>query len=137
MSISLSHPIRALRSERGQTAVEFALIAPMLIVLLLGVVQFGIAFNQYLTITDAARAGARKAIVLRFSGGSVDDVKDAVRAAAPGLDPLKLKIDVVAAPDWTSGSDVTVTVKYPYSIGLLDWVVADGDVTSTMKERIE
>jgi Flp pilus assembly protein TadG len=137
MSISISRRIRALRSQQGQTAVEFALIAPLLIVLLLGVVQFGIAFNNYLTITDAARAGARNAIVLRFSGGSVDDVKAAVRAAAPGLDPLKLKIDVVAAPGWTSGSDVTVTVKYPYSISLLDWVVAGGDVTSTMKERIE
>jgi Flp pilus assembly protein TadG len=136
MSISISRRIRALRSQQGQTAVEFALIAPLLIVLLLGVVQFGIAFNNYLTITDAARAGARNAIVLRFSGGSVDDVKAAVRAAAPGLDPLKLKIDVTA-PSWTSGNDVTVTVKYPYSIGLLDWVVADGDVTSTMKERIE
>jgi Flp pilus assembly protein TadG len=136
MSISISHRVRALRSEQGQTAVEFALIAPLLIVLLLGVVQFGIAFNNYLTITDAARAGARKAIVLRFNGGSVKDVEDAIRAAAPGLDTAKLKI-TVSAPSWTSGSDVTVTVKYPYSIGLLDWVVADGDVTSTMKERIE
>lgn len=135
--MSICRRTRALRSEQGQTAVEFALIAPMLIVLLLGVVQFGIAFNHYLTITDAARAGARKAIVLRFSGGSVNDVKDAVRAAAPGLDPNKLKIDVTATPSWTSGSDVTVTVRYGYSIGLLDWVVADGDLTSTMKERIE
>jgi Flp pilus assembly protein TadG len=129
--------IHALRSEQGQTAVEFALIAPLLIVLLLGVVQFGIAFNNYLTITDAARVGARKAIVLRFSGGSINDVEDAVRAAAPGLDSGKLKIDVSAPTGWTSGNDVTVTVKYPYSISLLDWVLADGDVTTTMKERIE
>jgi Flp pilus assembly protein TadG len=127
---------RRIRSQEGQTAVEFALIAPLLFVLLLGVVQFGIAFNHYLTITDAARAGARKAIVLRFSGGDVEDVKQAVRDAAPGLDTDKLKIEV-DAPSWTAGKDVTVTVKYPYSIGLLDWVVAGGDVTSTMKERIE
>ena len=128
--------IRDLRSEQGQTAVEFALLAPMLVVLLLGVVQVGVAFNRYLTVTDAARAGARKAVVLRFSGGSVDDVKQAVRDAAPGLDTIKLKIDVVA-PSWSSGSDVTVTVRYPYDIGLLGWVVASGDVTSAIKERIE
>ena len=111
------------------------MVAPLLIVLLLGIAEVGIAFNHYLTVTDAARAGARKAVTLRF-GGTVDDVKQTVRKAAGGLNTSKLAIDVTA-PSWTHGQDVTVTVKYPYDINLLGWVVASGDVTSTMKERIE
>ena len=126
-----------IRGERGQTAVEFALVAPLLVVLLLGIIQFGIAFHNYVTITDAARAGARKAIVARFSGLSTTDIQQAVRDAASDLDQSQLGI-TVSDPTWsTPGSDVTVTVTYPYSINLLGWVVKSGDLTSTMKERLE
>jgi Flp pilus assembly protein TadG len=51
------------KSERGQTMVEFTLIVPILLVLMLGIAQFGITFNNYVTLTDAVRAGARKAAV--------------------------------------------------------------------------
>jgi Flp pilus assembly protein TadG len=122
--------------EHGQTAVEFALVAPMLIVLLLAVVQVGIAFNNYVTLTDAARVGARKAVVARFSPTGVPDVTQAVRAASSDLDQTKLTIDV--AGQWTvPGSDVTVKLSYPYKIDLLGWVVASGDITKTMTERLE
>jgi Flp pilus assembly protein TadG len=125
-----------LRSERGQTAVEFALVAPVLIVLLLGVLQIGIAFNHYLAVTDAARAGARKAIIARVSGATPADIEASVRAAAVDLDQSQLKV-VVADPTWSAGSDVTVTVTYPYSIDLLGVVVASGNLTSTMTDRLE
>jgi TadE-like protein len=52
------------RKERGQSLIEFALTAPMLIVLLLGLVEMGHAFNSYMTIVaasrDAARLGAQR-----------------------------------------------------------------------------
>ncbi|HKI91714.1 MAG TPA: TadE/TadG family type IV pilus assembly protein [Gaiellaceae bacterium] len=124
-------------ADDGQTAVEFALVAPLLVVLLLAVIQIGLAFNHYVTLTDAARAGARKAVVARFSGASIGDVEQAVRSAASDLDQTQLGIQV-ADPTWNvPGSDVTVTVTYPYSIGLLGWVVASGNLTSTMTERLE
>ena len=44
---------------------EFALILPLLVVLLFGIIQFGIIFNNYVTLTDAVRAGAREAAVSR------------------------------------------------------------------------
>ena len=128
---------RDIRSEKGQTAVEFALVAPLIVVLLLGVVQVGIAFNNYLTLTDAARAGARKAIVARFAGATSADIQQYVADAASGLDTSKLQV-TVTNPTWNApGSDVTVTAKYPYSIDLLGWVVASGNLTSTMTDRIE
>jgi len=129
--------IRSLRSDRGQTAVEFALVAPFLVMLLLAVLQLGITFNHYLTVTDAARAGARRAIVARIAGVTPAAIEASVRAAASGLDQSKLKV-VVADPTWTvAGSDVTVTVTYPYSIDVLGVVVKSGDLTSTMTDRLE
>ena len=128
-----------IRSEHGQTAVEFALVVPILAVLLLAVIQVGIAFNHYVTLTDAARAGARKAIVARLAGGSTADSEQAVRDAASDLDQTALKVSVTAS-DWTkSGSTVTVTAKYPYEINipLLGVNLMQGDLTSTMKERLE
>ena len=49
-----------LRSERGQTMTELALVLPILVVLVLAIAQFGVAFNNYVTLTDAARAASRK-----------------------------------------------------------------------------
>ena len=47
------------RKERGQSLIEFALTAPMLIVLLLGLVEMGHAFNSYMTVVAASRDAAR------------------------------------------------------------------------------
>jgi Flp pilus assembly protein TadG len=129
-----------IRDQRGQAAVEFALVVPVLIALLLGILQCGIAFSHYLTVTDAARAGARKAILLRVSNVTPGDVADAVRSAAPDLNSTDLGITVGDASDPSfskGGSTVTVTVTYPYSINVLGWVVSSGNLTSTMTDRLE
>jgi hypothetical protein len=44
--------------ERGQAMVEFVIVLPILCMLLFGIVQFGITFNHYLTLTDSVRAGS-------------------------------------------------------------------------------
>ena len=51
------------KNEKGASAVEFALILPILVILVFGIFEFGIAFNNYITITHAAREGARLAAV--------------------------------------------------------------------------
>jgi len=131
--------------ERGQAAVEFALILPILMALLLGIIQFGIVFNNYVTITDAARAGARKAAVSRFLGDGGVAAKTVTKNSAQGLDQSKLGVAVSAcnsgvcnATAWNiPGSDVVVTTTYPYSIHILGWTVKAGNLTSTTKERLE
>ena len=90
-----------LRSEQGQTAVEFALVLPLLCLLLFAAIQFGVVFNNYETLTDAARAGARQAILIRLSGGTPAVGEQAVRAAASGLDQSNLDV-TVTDPDWTT-----------------------------------
>jgi Flp pilus assembly protein TadG len=129
-----------LRRESGQAAVEFALVAPLLIWLLIGIVQAGIAFHDYITVTDAARAAARKAVTARVSSISVSDIQQAAQDAAPDLDSTKLNVTVDDPTDPTfsqGGSTLSVTVTYPYSINVLGWVVASGNLTSRMTERLE
>lgn len=129
-----------IREERGQAAVEFAMVVPILLVLLLGIVQGGIVYTHYLTITDAARAGARRAIVARVAGLSSSDITTAVQNAAADLDKSQLGITVSDPTDPTfskAGSDITVTVTYPYSINVLGWVVQSGNLTTTITDRLE
>ena len=126
-----------LRQEDGQAITEFALILPILVALLLGIIQFGIVFNNYLTITDAARAGARKAAVSRFIGDGGAAAKATAQASAQGLNAADLEV-TVSSTNWNiPGSDVNVTVTYPYTIDILGWTVKAGDLTSTTKERLE
>jgi Flp pilus assembly protein TadG len=135
-----ARPVSRLRAERGQTAVEFALVAPALIALVLGIWQFGIIFHNYVTLTDAARAGARKAIVARLDGGSITDAEQAVRNSASDLDQSKLVPDVTVDPSWNqAGSMVTVTASYPYSVDIpfLGIPIASGTLTATAKEQLE
>jgi Flp pilus assembly protein TadG len=129
-----------LRSEQGQAAVEFALVVPVLLLLLLGIVQGGIVFHNYLTVTDAARAAARQAIEARVSGVTKNDVQQAAWDAAPDLNHATLGVvtDDPDSPDFSQGgTQVVVTVTYPYSINLLGMVVASGNLTSQMVGRLE
>ena len=114
---------------------EFALVLPILILLLFGVIQFGITFNNYLMLTDAVRAGARKGTVARHMADPVGAVEQQVRAAGTDLEAGDLDITVVST--WQQGSDVTVSASYPYSINLLGLVVKSGELTSSTTERVE
>jgi Flp pilus assembly protein TadG len=125
--------------EQGQAAVEFAIVAPILIALLLAIVQAGVAFNHYLAVTDAARAAARQAIEARVAGVTVSQIQSAAQTAAGGLD-LTGRVVVADPSDPTfthAGSTLTVTVTYPYSINVLGWAVASGNLQSTMTDRLE
>jgi Flp pilus assembly protein TadG len=121
--------------EQGQTMVEFTLILPILLVVVFGIIQFGIAFNNYVALTDSVRAGARFAAVDRTSADPVGDTKAKVKNASGDLDPTKVVPDVQST--WVHGDDVVVSAKYPYSINLLGIIVASGWLTSTTTERVE
>jgi Flp pilus assembly protein TadG len=115
--------------------VEAAVVLPILCLLLFGILQFGIAFNNYLTLTDAVRSGARKAAVSRQVSDPVGTTVAQVRAAASDLDSSRLSVTVSST--WQPGSDVVVTAKYPYSISLLGLVVRAGNLSSSTTERVE
>ena len=114
---------------------EFAIVLPILVVLLFGIVQFGILFNNYVTLTDAARAGARAAAVSRQASDPTGTADAAVRASASDLTQGSLGVSVSSA--WTPGAPVTVKATYPYSINLLGWVVSSGNLSTSTTEAVE
>jgi Flp pilus assembly protein TadG len=114
---------------------EFALVLPVLLVLLFAIIQFGIVFNRYLDLTDAVRAGARKAAVSRLETDPVAATKQAVTASAGDItiDPG----DITVTSTWEPGSDVTVEATYPSSIDLGIVSISLPPLHSTTKERVE
>jgi Flp pilus assembly protein TadG len=111
------------------------MILPILLLVLFGIVQLGIVFNHYVTLTDAARAGARKAVVSRQASNPSSATTAAVRASATNLDQSKLGVTVSST--WQPGQDVTVTATYPYQISLLGLIVKSGTLSSQTTERLE
>lgn len=121
--------------EQGQSMVEAAIVLPVMCMVLFAIVQFGMTFNNYLTLTDSARAGAREGAVSRDASNPVGATISAVRSSASDLNQANLTVTVSSS--WTPGSDVTVTVKYPYSISLMGIVVHSGQLSSSTTERVE
>ena len=119
-----------LRGERGSNAVEFGLVVPILLVLVLGIVEFGHAFQVQGTLSAAAREGAR-AMALRNSQG---EAKDAVRAVAATLDPgitdAQISITPNSCPSGASNANVRLTVTYPMPF-FTDFFGAEVDLTGT------
>jgi len=125
-----------LKNERGQTMAELALVLPVLLVLLLA--QFGVVFNNYVSLTDAVRAGARKGAVSRNLADPAGACRAQVLASAGSLNTTELGSHLSCTfSALQPGADVTVTADYPYDIKLLNWKVKSGRFTSTMKERLE
>jgi Flp pilus assembly protein TadG len=114
---------------------EFAIVLPLLLLLVLGILQLGVIFNNYITLTDAVRAGSRQASVGRSVADPVGAAVSKTRTAASGLDQSKLTVSVSSS--WDQGANVTVTASYPYSVSLLGLVVHSGTLTSETTERVE
>jgi len=102
-----------LRREDGQSFVEFAFIMPFLVFLVLGIVQFGRGFHDYITITDAARVGAREAAVHRTTACSSATTKISGMGVIP---PGSTVACATTGPN--TGDQVTVTVTSSFSVGL-------------------
>jgi Flp pilus assembly protein TadG len=128
---------RRTRRSRGQAMVEFTLILPLLLLLILGIYQFGQTYADYIQVTNAARDGGRKALVSRSDTSGVADVITTAKNATWWLDKNQISVSVSPGQPWTTGQNVTVTVTYPYSINLLGFVVASGTLKSTTTVRME
>ncbi len=99
--------------ERGQDLVEFALVAPLLFLLLFGIIEFGVAVWRYNSVAVSAREGARAGIPYALA----DRVGTAQTAAhdyatGVGLDDAHLAVSAVEAD---SGVTRTVTVAVTYT----------------------
>lgn len=100
------------RDERGAAAVEFALVVPLLLLLVLGIAEFGRAYNISSTLAGAAREGARTMAL----ENSTSAARSAAQGAATGLGLSASQITVTpsSCPTSSTGSTTLVTVRITY-----------------------
>jgi Flp pilus assembly pilin Flp len=107
----------ARRDQDGAAAVEFALLLPLLVLLLFGLIEFGFAFSTRIQATNAAREAARRAVV------GVDDWAD-IGAGKPFWQVVKEEAGVgsisncVLSTDDVLGGTLTVTFDFPLNLAI-------------------
>lgn len=155
-----------LRREDGQATVEFAIVIPLLLLLVVGIFEFGKAFNYWIDLNHLANEGARWAAVDKvppYEGNgnvgnpapsriqlkqyllsqlSTADLKTQVEDDASGnLDPnlcnIRLKVDIPAGQPVQIGDPVSVSIQAPgYAIASLGEAINLGTVTLGAKSTM-
>ena len=134
------------RSERGTALVEFALVAPLLFLLIFGIIDFGRALNYYNQVTQLAGQGARAASVNRMLDGTAISSTTALQNAlvAETAQPELRKgetVCIVGPLPQQVGDPVTVRVSYQFHflplIGAAGAALGGLNLTSTQTERAE
>jgi Flp pilus assembly protein TadG len=101
---------RAREKDKGAVAVEFALVAPILLALIIGVVEFANVYNVQVSVTQASREAARTMAITKDQAKATA----AGKAGAPSIDATLLAFDYSAAdcPSVTPTPTSVVTVTY-------------------------
>jgi hypothetical protein len=99
------------KREGGQSLVEFALVLPIFLLVLFAIVDFGMAFHAWITVTNSAREGARLGAVR----ATATEIEQRVRDTADSLDQDDLLVSVSNA-EGVPGESVVVDVSYGYSL---------------------
>lgn len=124
---------RLLRDKRGQAMVEFAIVLPLLLILLIAVFEFGRAWNINHAITDAARLGARSAVVadpVTTQDSVYAIIKRALRRAS--IDTVGATITLTGFRAG-QGTPATVNIQVPYQFVFLKpfmhWSTSKSNIT--------
>ncbi|OJV66642.1 MAG: hypothetical protein BGO41_04255 [Clostridiales bacterium 38-18] len=100
-----------MKSSKGQSLVEFALVMPLLMLILIGIIEFGFMFSGYLTLTNASREAAR---VISL-GGTYNEAEARIEDVVGILNSedviFHTSVDVSTLD---RGDSITVTLSYPY-----------------------
>jgi Flp pilus assembly protein TadG len=135
--------------QRGQAVLEFALGLPLLLALITGLVMFGVAFNNELTLTYATDAAAQ---LLSISRGQTTDpcqtTANAFYSSAPYLTASNLAFSIALnghsyAGTTCSGAQLVasetaqVTVTYPCTIGIFGFAISNFNLTAQTTALIQ
>lgn len=123
------------RHDGGQAMVEFAIVIPLLLMIMIAVFEFARAWNVYHIMTDAARAGARTAVVADPTV-TQDSVINIVRAAlARGAVNPDLATITVTGFRTGTGTPAEVQIELPYQFvfirPFMGWTSSDASITLT------
>jgi len=152
--------------EKGQALVEFVLVTPALILILLAIVQFGIMLSQYITVTDSARIGAQQlalgvgltspcdlAVTNAVKAGSsinlsssnvtpsfsssTDYCGAASSTATVGCTPYKYENSCNTNGNEVSGDQATLTVQKTYGLNILGFHITSVNLSATASDAIQ
>jgi Flp pilus assembly protein TadG len=128
---------QTLKREEGQALTEFAIVLPLLFVVLFAIIEGGLTLNNYLQLTDAVRVAARAASLSSTQGDGTSAATSALDGEVGSLSPTGVRVQPTGA-GWTSGQPVEVQASVRYSINLpLFGTIVSGYLTSRSVQRIE
>jgi len=117
------------KAEKGQSLLEFALIVPILLIILAGVLDLGRLYYAYVAVTDAAAEGASYAAIHPQANERAEVLQRAQEAsgALVQIDPTMVQVD---CPAVAAGAPITVTVSYSFTVAtpLLNVIVPSGEL---------
>jgi Flp pilus assembly protein TadG len=152
--------------ESGQALVEFVLVSPVLVAILLAIVQFGIMLSEYITVTDSARIGAQQ---LALGSGLTDPCDQAVTDANNAGSSINLVNTGSVTPSFAtstdfcgaatststsgcpyvyktscntngneaSGDEATITVQKTYKLNILGFHITSVNLSATASDAIQ
>jgi len=144
-------PRRVAGDRGGASAVEFALLAPILLLLAVGMAQFGIVLNQYIMLTEAVRDGARLLSIARGSATPYTSTVNQVKSSAGTLTSTSLTITTTVngtacatdsacstALSSASGQSASVSATYPCHLQVMGInFISSCTLSSSTTEMIE
>ena len=132
-------------SERGQAAVEFAMVVPLLCLIIIAILHFGKVMNYWLDLNQVASEGARKAAVNTFADSSEAEAYIRSRLETTELRdggttsiPTEAAV-AICAPEGTGvGDPVTVQVTVPYSLPFIgSTITLRGTATMRLEQKLD
>lgn len=137
-------PIRTRRrDQRGAALVEFALVVPIFALLLMGIIDFGNAFNDYNSVRQGVREGARQAVVARWDASGCSGTSSQKTACLTkqriGLDEAQTRVRIELGSEYKAGEDVTVCamVQARSITGMFSGILDNRTLRSKITMRIE
>ncbi len=101
--------MRLFNHKRGQSLVETAIVLPLVLLLLMGIIDFGFLFNNYIILSNASREAARKGSL----GATDAEIVQLIQGNAQSLDPTRLAIEIFPPQSQRfHGSEIRVTLQY-------------------------
>jgi Flp pilus assembly protein TadG len=151
--------VRRARREDGQALVELALAMPVLLLLIMAIIQFGLMFSTYTNLTDAARTGARELALGRGLSDPCDlAINQTVKSTAgeftlPSLDVTPSFTDTTGTTPADScgtgsggtytggnenvGDEATVSIAYPYTLSVFGMGIMHLTLHASASDAVE
>jgi len=130
-------------SSRGQTLIEFALLSPIIIILLVGIIDFGMAMDRRIVLQHAAREGARMAAVSEDIPAICARTCDQAQGAVKTDERVTLHYeDLDDIPGYNAGDNVKITLPAEWELPILNNALFDSPIspihlTATASARLE